>query len=153
MTSAWQKLQRHRLAMLSRWSRACPTWLRGLGLASAGQFADALPHFRHAVQADPLFYAAKGWLGMSLIENGQKREGRAVYGRVITRTASPFYWSSWAMQEISDPEALKHALEMAPPGIAADTTDCLRSLAVVLTENAPRRTLGRRTCAGLSAAN
>lgn len=119
--------------------------LKGVSLQSVGQFADAIPVLRRAVQADTLFHPTKLWLALSLIENGQTREGRAIFERVIARTASPSYWSIWALQELSNPAAFAHALEMAPPGISVDTTDCLRSLATTLAE---KRSEARTRSAG-----
>jgi hypothetical protein len=113
---------------------AVPDMIKGLSLISVGQFADATTLLRQAVQADSLFYPSRLWLGMSLMQNGQMREGRAIYEQAITRAGSPSYWNFWAMQELSDPAALAHALELAPPSIAADTTDCVRSLATAVAE-------------------
>ena len=116
---------------------AVPDMLRGAGLVTVGQFADAIPHLQHAVQADPLFPAPQLWLSMSLMENGQIREGRAMYEQELSRRASPTYWNAWAMQEFSDPVGLEHALKLVPAGISADTTDCLRGLAVALADKHP----------------
>ena len=94
---------------------ALPDMLKALGLVGVGQFADSIPLLRQAARADALFYAPQGWLGMSLIENGQMREGRAIYERVITRAASFFFWSTWAMQEFSNPDGLAHVLDVRRP--------------------------------------
>jgi protein O-mannosyl-transferase len=63
------------------------------GLAEQGRYAEAIPHYRRALQLDPNFFRAHYHLGRALYEQGQIADAAAQFEKVLQHPLAPDYES------------------------------------------------------------